>query len=152
MKDHITVIPEDNVIIVDKLPLFFDLPQNTNIHAIQWHEGKGHIEWKDGTPNTELAGEAQYKQHIQTWEDLWNDEKNRVYQESIRPRTLKEARESRINDIKWRLNEIDFQLMRSLAEMFNNTAIDEDRAMFTALMNEKHELQAELTTLTASTE
>ena len=41
--------------------------------------------------------------------------------------------------------------MRSMAEIINDTATDEDREYFSTLLAEKHELQAELKTLTEET-
>ena len=79
MKDHVTVVPSDKVIIVDGNPLqfetAFDLESGHNgVHAIQWHEGKGHIEFEDGSPNKELEGEDDYEGQIAYYVGLFDDE------------------------------------------------------------------------------
>ena len=50
MKQHVTVVPSDRLIIVDGIPLWFNFSlSKKNMHALQWHEGSGHIEWKGDT-------------------------------------------------------------------------------------------------------
>ena len=83
MKDHVTVVPSDKVIIVDGNPLqfetAFDLESGHNgVHAIQWHEGKGHIEFEDGSPNKELEGEDDYEGQIAYYVGLFDDETARL--------------------------------------------------------------------------
>lgn len=83
MKDHVTVVPSDKVIIVDGNPLqfetAFDLESGHNgVHAIQWHEGKGHIEFEDGSPNKELEGEDDYEGQIAYYVGLYDDEAARL--------------------------------------------------------------------------
>ena len=51
MKAHITIIPEDSFMSVDGMSMNFELPSSENIHAIQWHSGKGELEYEDETPN-----------------------------------------------------------------------------------------------------
>lgn len=51
MKAHITIIPEDYFMSVDGMSMNFELPSSENIHAIQWHSGKGELEYADETPN-----------------------------------------------------------------------------------------------------
>lgn len=149
MKTDVTIVPVDKVVVVDKKAMFLELPETSKVyHAIQWHGGKGHIEWKDGAPNTEIFGEKHYSQYIQPFVDLWEQEKARLEYEATRPRTEAELREIRKLEIRTRLNIIDFQLVRPLSEMANNTASDEDKDILSSLMEEKHSLRAELTTLT----
>ena len=83
MKDHVTVVPSDKVIIVDGNPLqfetAFDLESGHNgVHAIQWHEGKGNIEFEDGSPNKELEGEDDYEGQIAYYVGLFDDETARL--------------------------------------------------------------------------
>ena len=83
MKDHVTVVPSDKVIIVDGNPLqfetAFDLESGHNgVHAIQWHEGKGHIEFEDGSPNKELECEDDYEGQIAYYVGLYDDEAARL--------------------------------------------------------------------------
>lgn len=39
MRQHITVVPSDNLIIVDGVALCFTYAAPANLHALQWHEG-----------------------------------------------------------------------------------------------------------------
>lgn len=50
---RVTIVPSDNAVLVDFRPLnTLDLSElNPNIHAIQWNNDVGHIEYKDGRPN-----------------------------------------------------------------------------------------------------
>ena len=89
MKTHITVIPDDDMIIVDGAPLVFEFPAPINLHALQWHEGGGHLEFKDGTPNKPLS-EADYAAEVAPFADLWQAEHDRLETENNRPPTLPE--------------------------------------------------------------
>lgn len=64
MKNDITIIPEDGYCRIDE-EIFFDKKAFNAIdfyfHALQWHNGKGHIEAIDTTePNLELNGIEDY--------------------------------------------------------------------------------------------
>ena len=48
MHNHVTVIPADNTISVNGEGLNFDFIAPENMHALQWHDGTGHIEYTDG--------------------------------------------------------------------------------------------------------
>ena len=45
MRQHVTVVPSDHLIFVDGFALCFDFSAPKNMHALQWHEGSGHIEY-----------------------------------------------------------------------------------------------------------
>ena len=47
MREHVTVVPSDRLIIVDGQALCFDFPAPENLHAVQWHGGAGEMEWTD---------------------------------------------------------------------------------------------------------
>ena len=51
MKMHITIIPEDHFMSIDGMTMNFDFPAPENLHAIQWHNGRGEAEYKDESPN-----------------------------------------------------------------------------------------------------
>ena len=55
MKTHVTVIPSDGIISVDGEVLFLDGIKSETFHALQWHDGAGHVEPGDGLPNEELS-------------------------------------------------------------------------------------------------
>lgn len=58
---QVTVIKEDNVVVVDGEALNFDFQLDNNIWAIQWDGTSGHIEYNDGTPNKELTDFTEYQ-------------------------------------------------------------------------------------------
>ena len=43
MKQHVTVIPSDDLIAVDGVPLWFGFVAPANLHALQWHDGAGEM-------------------------------------------------------------------------------------------------------------
>ena len=62
---NVTVIAEDNLIIVDGEPLYFDFPLDSNIWSIRWDGVKGEIEYKDNTPNADIEDFSGY-QNLET--------------------------------------------------------------------------------------
>ncbi len=77
MHKDVTVIPQDNMIIVDGLALFFVFSAPHNMHALQWHDGAGHIEWHDDL-NHPLSGEALYEADVMPFVEQWQKEKARL--------------------------------------------------------------------------
>ena len=74
----VTVVPADNLIIVDGAALVFPFDAPTNLHALQWRGGTGHTEWTDG-PNQPLTAED-YDEQVAPFVKLWQDEKARLEQ------------------------------------------------------------------------
>lgn len=74
MRDAVTVVPVDKLIIVDKEPLFFEYIADPAIHAIQWYNGKGEKEFTDGTINEKFTEEG-YEKHVAPFVVLWEQEK-----------------------------------------------------------------------------
>ena len=56
MRNHVTVVPSDRIIVVDGLALGFEFAAPANLHALQWHDGQGHLELVDG-PNQALSAQ-----------------------------------------------------------------------------------------------
>ena len=71
MKEHVTVIPADGIVIVDgvALPCVFT-PHIENLHAIQWHKGSGEIEINDGgfMSNRKITS---YETDVQPYVAVW---------------------------------------------------------------------------------
>lgn len=88
MYSKVTVIPADNFISVDGQPLFFEYTAPTNLHALQWHNGSGHMEWT-GSANTELKLDD-YKASVLPYILLWEAENTRLAKEIDRPPTPEE--------------------------------------------------------------
>lgn len=82
--NHLTVIPDDRIISVDGEGLVFDYPAAANLHALQWHNGAGHIEYNDGRLNRPLAA-TNFASEAEPFVVLWQVEKNRLLVEALRP-------------------------------------------------------------------
>ena len=86
MRNYVTVVPEDKMIIVDKQALRFDFAAPANLHALQWHDSAGHIEYTDGQPNRPLTS-ADYDAVVAPFVALWQAEYDRLEEERNRPLT-----------------------------------------------------------------
>lgn len=75
MKQHVTVIPADSI-IVDSLPLYFTFTAPAYLHALQWHEGKGEIEFTD-SKNKQFS-EKGYAENVAPYVEEWEKEKSRL--------------------------------------------------------------------------
>lgn len=65
---RVTIIRDDNVVIIDGRALTVDLFDMPLIHAVQWSGESGHVE-QAGQPNARITSLAAY----QTWISRWND-------------------------------------------------------------------------------
>ena len=74
---NITIIKEDNVVVVDGEALNFPLDLEEYIWAVQWNGTTGEIEFSDGTPNQEITDFTRFQYLI----DAYNAEKQRVADE-----------------------------------------------------------------------
>ena len=86
MKEHVTVIPEDKIILVNGEGFVFDFPIPENLRALQWHDSAGHIEYTDGQPNRPLTS-ADYDAVVAPFVALWQAEYDRLEEERNRPLT-----------------------------------------------------------------
>ena len=89
MKTHVTVIPSDGIISVDGEVLFLDGITSETFHALQWHDGAGHVEPGNGLPNEELSTDD-YAGRVAPFVALWEEEKARLEEEANRPPTDEE--------------------------------------------------------------
>ena len=76
----VTVVPADNLIIVDGKDLVFPFDAPANMHALQWLGDVGHTEWTDG-PNKPLTAED-YDGQVAPYVALWEGEKSRLEAEA----------------------------------------------------------------------
>jgi len=74
---NITIIKEDNVVVVDGEALNFTLDLEEYIWAVQWNGTTGEIEFSDGTPNQEITDFTRFQYLV----DAYNAEKQRVADE-----------------------------------------------------------------------
>ena len=80
MRTHVTVVPSDRLIIVDGTPLQFGFTAPANLHAVQWHEGRGEMEWTDDI-NHPLTP-ADYAEDVAPFVTAWEMEKARLEAEA----------------------------------------------------------------------
>lgn len=100
MNKDVTVIPVDNIIIVDGELLHFDfspIEGHESVHALQWHSGSGAIEYEDVTQRLELTA-RNYEKHVQPYVKLWQAEKARLNAEE----EAKEAEYNKVENVKSR--------------------------------------------------
>ena len=89
MYNKVTVVPVDQTIIVDGLALSLTYTAPADMHALQWHDGTGHIEYNDGSPNRPLTA-ADYDVEVAPFTALWQAEYDRLEEERNRPLTPEE--------------------------------------------------------------
>lgn len=105
MEKDVTVVPVDNVILVNNTPLQFDykpIEGHEQVHAIQWHDGKGAIEFSDYT-----GRDADYETDVAPYVALWEAEKARLDAEAA----AKKAEYNRLENVVARkLDELNAKL------------------------------------------
>lgn len=79
MYRHVTVVPTDQLVLVDGHALRFAFDAPERLHALQWHEGSGHLEFTDGAPNQPLSA-AEYATEVAPFAAAWEAEKQRQEQ------------------------------------------------------------------------
>ena len=114
MREHVTVVPSDHLIIVDGTPLQFDFSAPGKLHALQWHGGAGHMEWQDDI-NHPLTSED-YAEDVAPFVGLWEAEKARREEEAAaaeaarlaeyksepaRAARVRTERDRRLSDCAW---------------------------------------------------
>lgn len=105
MEKDVTIVPVDNVILVNGIHLQLDfkpIEGHEQVHAIQWHDGKGAIEFSDYT-----GRDADYETDVAPYVALWEAEKARLDAEAA----AKEAEYNRLENVVARkLDELNAKL------------------------------------------
>ncbi len=65
----VSIIPSDKTIIVDGQALIFDYDIDPTIHAIQWDEDSGEIEYNDGIANEQFTDSTLVDSLVSAYED-----------------------------------------------------------------------------------
>lgn len=126
---QVTIVPADKLIIINGEALIFDWESiEENIHAIQYRNGSGHIEYEDASPNTSITSED-YETKVKPYVDLWQVEKNRILEEQ---RKAEEEYNSVENVRARKLNELN-----SLFEQAETNGTLESSVGFTIDANER---------------
>lgn len=64
----VTIVADDSLVGVDEEFKIIDLSTlNANIHAVQWNETAGHIEYKDYSSNLSITDISPYQSFIDAW-------------------------------------------------------------------------------------
>ena len=136
---NLTVIPDDRFISVNGQGLVFDYPAAANIHAIQWHNGSGHVEFSDElTPNLIIQGQEDYEKYVRPYVQMWEERDTSLSMMEPGQESTAEQR------IKSRLLEIDLESVRPLRAKVSGTSTPEDDATLAALEQEAGALRVEL--------
>ena len=122
MKTHVTVIPSDGIIAVDGEVLFLDGIKSETFHALQWHDGAGHVEPGNGLPNEELSTDD-YAGRVAPFVALWEEEKRRLEAEAA---AAEEAYNSLENVKARKLATIDAQTSSAIMAGFECEATPPD--------------------------
>ena len=110
MEKDVTVVPVDNVILVNNTPLQFDykpIEGHEQVHAIQWHDGKGVLEFTDYS-----GRDADYEADVAPYVALYQAEKARLDAEAA----AKKAEYNRLENVVARkLDELNAKLEEAKA-------------------------------------
>lgn len=115
MKNQVTIVPADKLVIVDGVGLILDFAAPENLHAVQWQGNSGHCEYIDDTANRELIAED-YETEIAPYVTLWEVEKSRIK----RAQAEAEAEYNKLENVKSRaLSRIDSATSTAILQGFN---------------------------------
>ncbi len=65
---RVTIVPEDNVVLVNGVARLIDMTDiDPAIHAVQWKDTVGEIEYNDGTPNAVIDDISPFQEFIDLW-------------------------------------------------------------------------------------
>lgn len=79
MKNQVTVVPADKLVVVDGIGLHVDFTADANLHAVQWYGSQGHCEFVDETSNKELEA-GDYEKNVAPFVALWEVEMAKIEQ------------------------------------------------------------------------
>jgi hypothetical protein len=132
---RLIIVPEDNVVMIDGIRNAFPIdlsPIGTNIHAVQWYETWGEVEYKDETPNKKITDISEYLYLIPLLEkdvlhsntpnawSVWDDTEG-VWVEDLVLKAKQEA-EKIVDDAKTYLTSTDWVI----AKISEKSLIGED--------------------------
>ena len=141
MYNDVTIIMPDKSVSVDGVGTQIDIvdANDEGVHAIQWHNGSGHVEFSDElTPNILIQGQKDYESYVLPYVRMWEE---RDTSSSMMESGQESTAEQRIKN---RLLEIDLESVRPLRAKVYGTATPEDDAKLAALEQEAEELREEL--------
>ena len=106
MNNSITIVPSDHKISVNGEILYFYFPCDPSIHAIQWKNGAGEIEYVSAyKQNMTLEGHADYNEYVKGYVDLWHSEKIKLEEKANKPPSTEELIKLYTNKVQERLDD-----------------------------------------------
>ena len=106
MKNIVTVIPADNCIIVDGVGVHCNVIAPEYLHALQWSEGNGCIEFTNGSSPLHFE-KQEYIKYVQPFVTAWEEAhkaaaeiKNMPFEELNKQQNLAQAKEQALALIK----------------------------------------------------
>lgn len=112
--NKITIVPADNIIIVNGELLSFEYEAPKGLRALHWVDTKGFIEW-DSKPNQQLSN-SDYTQYVEPFYKLWVKEKENVNEKN---KKFEEEYNS-LENIKLRkIIQIDEEISNNIIAGFN---------------------------------
>ena len=143
MKDHVIIVPSDGMIIVNDIVMKSPFAAPADLHAIQWHNGKGEIEYTDARPNLHIEGEADYNKYVASYVNHWQI----AFDQSTLPPSPEELNQLRIKEIQRQLELLDTASIRPLRALADGTATSVETDKLAELEQQASALRAELSTL-----
>ena len=102
---RLTIIKDDNLVIIEKRPIRFDLSPYElpeNFHTLQWNNDFGEEEYNDGTPNKSIGDFTPYQPIIDEYMRLQEIEDNPPPPtEAEKYASLVSQRNSYLNQTDW---------------------------------------------------
>ena len=96
MKEHVTVIPADSIIIVNGLSYKCEFTVDEGVHALQWHNGAGELEvYENGIPSNVPI--TDYDEQVKPFVDIWQAKYDEINTPVVP--TLEEAREAKLAEL-----------------------------------------------------
>ena len=141
MYNDVTIIMPDKSVSVDGVGTQIDIvdANDEGVHAIQWHNGSGHVEFSDElTPNLIIQGQEDYEKYVCPYVQMWEEIDHNV------TTTEQYSELTEEQQIKNRLSQIDLESVRPLRAKVSGAATPEDEAKLAALEQEAGALREEL--------
>lgn len=103
MKEHVTVIPADGIIIVNGLSYKCEFTVDEGVHALQWHNGAGELEvYENGIPSNVPI--TDYDEQVKPFVDIWQVAYDAANAPLPEP-TLEGARQTKLTELNTAFDE-----------------------------------------------
>jgi hypothetical protein len=107
------VVPDSNVGVDGEFKEIDLSSMDANIHAVQWNEARGHIEYNDGTPNEQITDINQFSGIVDQWYSITPD----VEEPETPEQALERIRQQRKTDYENESDPLYFKAQRGEATM-----------------------------------